>query len=146
MNRLLLISGIVVLAATFLITNTPNTTMAYSCSSSSGTQITSSQTGVSGSSGSCSSSSSASTSSGTGPHRSADATAATKGPNGQTDLNANLGGIPHRPPVTTATASSSVGGAQSSCTSTFSFGSDHRTSADSGSVSQPGQCSVAEKP
>lgn len=64
MSRLLFTGGILVLAAAaFLIANTP-ATMAYTCSSSSSTQLVNSQSGVSGSSGSCSSSSSATTTSG----------------------------------------------------------------------------------
>ena len=62
MNRIFLISGIAVfVAAIFLLTNTPNMTMAYSCSSSSGTYLLKVQTGVSGSTGGCSTSSSATT-------------------------------------------------------------------------------------
>jgi hypothetical protein len=57
MNQIFLI-GTIFVAATFLIASIPNTSMAYSCSSSSSTHNANSATGVSGSSGGCSSSSS----------------------------------------------------------------------------------------
>lgn len=56
--------GAIFVVATFLITNTPNAIMAYTCSSSPSTQNINSQTGVSGSSGGCGVSSSAATTSG----------------------------------------------------------------------------------
>jgi hypothetical protein len=137
MNRLFLISGIAVfVAAIFLIPNTPNTTMAYSCSSSSGTQHTNAPSQVSGSSGSCSTSSSASTTSSgqtsvafatqVGPHTSA-STVAVLSPNGAE-----------------AASSSSSGGAQSSCSSS-SAGSGvilglFGATSSSTSISQPGHC------
>ena len=77
-NRLFLISGIAVfVAAIFLIPNTPNTTMAYTCSSSSSTHNVKLQSSLTGSSGGCAVSSSAATTS--GPNGSSSSTAS--GPN-----------------------------------------------------------------
>jgi hypothetical protein len=114
-NKLLFISGIVVLVATFLITNTPNTTMAYTCSSSSSTHKAQGQTSISGSSGSCASSSAATSSStpsfsgisiiGTGPRTAI---------NGQFITN---------PSSIDVASSASAGGAQSSCSSSSASGS-----------------------
>jgi hypothetical protein len=107
MNKLLFINAIVVLAATtFLMTS--NATMAYSCSSSSSTQHTSTPSQISGSSGSCSTSSSASTSSG---HAAKSHTSAV-GPN--VDRISDVLALPNS---AESSASSSSGGAQSSCSS-----------------------------
>lgn len=108
MNQIFLVGAIFV-ATTCLITNTPNTTTAYSCSSSSSTPRLSTPTSVSGVSGICSTSSSASISS---TRRSVSLTGAV-GPNTDT----NIGNV--LKPVPEATSSSSAGGAQSSCSSSF---------------------------
>ena len=108
MTQIYLISAIFI-AATFLVMNTPNMTMAYSCSSASSTPQTSVQTGVSGSSGSCSTSTSASNS------RSLHFVGNTAdGPNKITAISGFAG---HS--STQGSASSSSGGAQSSCSSSF---------------------------
>ena len=129
MNRIFLI-GAIFLAATFIITNTPNVTMAYSCSSSSSTYNINSQTGVSGSSGGCSSSSSAGTSSTQAGSLSSTAI----GPNGQTFLGATsfFGGFQ-------GAGSSSVGGGQSSCSST-SVTTSGGVTLTTTSVSKSGTC------
>lgn len=141
MNRLFLISGIAVfVAAISLITNTPNTTMAYTCSSSSSTQHTTTSSQVSGSSGSCSSSSSASTSSG---HAAKSHTSAV-GPN--VDRISDILALPNS---AESSASSSSGGAQSSCSSTSGSSGSFTSPVDgvgfgaittSSSTSQPGHC------
>ena len=157
MNRLFLISGMAVfVAAIFLIPNTPNMTMAYTCSSSSSTHIINSQTGVSGSSGSCSSSSSAATGFGT----SGFSFGSLSGPNGSVVGQLNFGNPPSTgnfvgsgpgsisagiaitslsPSHVEATSSSSSGGAQSSCSSSSST-SVGGASSTSSSQSQPGHC------
>ena len=119
-------------AAISIITNTPNTTMAYACSSSSSTHITNTQTGVSGSSGSCSSSSSSSAR-GSVSHISA-ASATVLGPNTKAAADSTLfiNGAE-------ASSSSSSGGAQSSCSSSSSTSVGGAFSSSS-SQSQPGSC------
>ena len=129
MNRLLFISGIVILAAAFLITNTPNKTLAYSCSSASSTPKTGVQTGVSGSSGSCSTSTSASNS----PSLHFVGNTA-DGPNKITAISGFAG---HS--STQGSASSSSGGAQSSCSSTTVTTSGGVTLTQS-TTSKPGPC------
>jgi hypothetical protein len=66
--------GLIFVAATFVITTTPYTTMAYTCSSSSSTHNVNVASSVNGNFGSCSSSSSLTT---------------TSGPNGSTQLRAS---------------------------------------------------------
>jgi hypothetical protein len=153
MNRLFLIGGFVVfISATFLITNTPNTTMAYSCSSSSSTHSTlpfEGSSSVSGSSGSCSTSSSAGTGNGqtsatgafsaVGPKTSGQASPATAAP---------IGAGPSF--VVGTTSSSSSGGAQSSCSNSsvnhgaipdiIHGGIAPFVNASAASTSQPGHC------
>lgn len=114
MNRILLIGAIFV-AATFVITNTPTTTMAYSCSSSSSTHKAQGQTSISGSSGSCASSSTAATSS--TPSFSGISIIA-NGPN-----TAIHGNFITNPSSVEAASSISAGGAQSSCSTSSGSGS-----------------------
>ena len=157
MNRLSLISGMAVfVAAIFLIPNTSNTVMAYTCSSTSSTHNLNSQTGVSGSSGSCSSSSSAATGFGT----SGFSFGSLSGPNGSVVGQLNFGNPPStgnfvgsgpgsigagiaftslNPSHVEATSSSSSGGAQSSCSSSSASGSGGAVSTST-SQSQPGHC------
>lgn len=144
MNRLFLISGMAIfVAATILITNTPNTTMAYSCSSSSSAHNTNTPSHVSGSSGSCATSSSAST----GSNFISSALARAQGPN--QSINVNTFGIFDTTGAVQfgmgATSSSSAGGGQSSCSSSsgsvsseFSFPPGATTISNSNS--QPGRC------
>jgi hypothetical protein len=152
MNNLIWIGAIFV-AATFLVTNTPNTTMAYSCSSSSSTHNISpgSQLGVSGSSGSCATSSSASTRS---PFR-VDGFSVS---GGSAEGNAHASCIRCTPQTSASAASfagpssgeaassASAGGGQSSCSSSSGGGGLDpsgqipiaKTTASSNS--QPGRC------
>jgi hypothetical protein len=148
MNRLSFISGIVVFfAATFLITNTSNTTMAFSCSSSSSTPHANTQTGVSGQSGSCSTSSSGST-------RTCCSTlagiahAVGNGPISESSALIAESRYPPPPSFELGT-SASAGGAQSSCSSssasstTLQFGTGPPIpgiSVSSSSTSKPGSC------
>jgi hypothetical protein len=132
MNRLILIGAILVVVATFLITNAPNMTMAFSCSSTSSTQHTNAPSQISGSSGSCATSSSASTSS-----------------SRQTSLNLNTSPAPvqfdnqqffltHNGGIEGSTSVAS-GGAQASCSSSFAAGSGG-LSLTGTSISQPSHC------
>jgi hypothetical protein len=128
MTQIYLISAIFI-AATFLVMNTPNMTMAYSCSSASSTPKTSVQTGVSGSSGSCSTSTSASNS----PSLHFVGNTA-DGPNKITAISGFAG---HS--STQGSASSSSGGAQSSCSSTTVTTSGGVILTQS-TISKPGPC------
>jgi hypothetical protein len=130
-NKLLFISGIVVLAATFLITNTPNTTMAYSCSSSIGTSGIHFGQGISGSSGSCATSSSAST---TNSGHNFSNTLRISGPNKFAAL-----AIVISPLGLQAASPVGVGGAQTSCSSSSTTTSGGIT-LNSNSVSKSGTC------
>jgi hypothetical protein len=133
MNRLFLISGIAVfVAAISLITNTPNTTMAYSCSSSAGVNdVGTIVTSVSGSSGSCSTSAS---SAGTSQaHFTPHPTVKLAGPNESAHII-----IHRRDGMFEYVLSTGSGGSQSSCSSS-SF-SAATGSLNSTNISQPGTC------
>lgn len=129
MNKLFLISGIIIFVlSTLLITNTSNTTMAYICNSSSSTHNVNSQTGLTGSSGGCAVSSSAAT---TSSHNGS-AKSTGSGPNNTVGLSNdfNFAVAFNRPGHLTGsltltstsrgvgtTSSASSGGSQASCSS-----------------------------
>jgi hypothetical protein len=154
MNRLFLISGTVIFVLSIsLIINTPNKTMAYSCSSSSSTHNVKLQTGLTGSSGGCAVSSSAATTS--RPNGSSHSAAS--GPNntigvgagGNCFSNVLTFNQPGHIVITftvissnggTGTVSSaSSGGSQASCSSS-SATSFSGAATSSSSQSQPGSC------
>lgn len=133
MNSLIWIDAIFV-AATLLIIDTPNATMAYSCSSSASTNnLHNRGAGVSGSSGSCSTSSSSTSSSRLGGLGGVNVN--DQGPNTVELL--SITRTTHG--VWEEILSTSSGGAQSSCSSSSATGSDG-LKLTSNSISKAGHC------
>lgn len=129
MNRIFSMGAIFV-ATTFLITNIPNTAMAYSCSGSASTSRVAVTTQISGSSGSCATGSSAVNNlhQGTG-------TASSFGPNGESAAGAS--GSPSHVEIVISSAS---GGAQSSCSSSSTSNSSEGATTITQSTSKSGGC------
>lgn len=129
MNRIFLI-GAIFIAATFLMMNTPNTAMAYSCSGSASTSHIAVTTQITGSSGSCGTGSSAVNNlhQGTG-------TASNFGPNGEA-----AAGASSSPSHVEVVISSASGGAQSSCSSSSTSNSGEGATTITQSTSKSDAC------
>ncbi|WP_162477783.1 hypothetical protein [Nitrososphaera sp. AFS] len=142
MNRLFLISGIVVfVGATLLIINTANAAMAYSCSNSVSSGYSGRNnlitTGVTGSSGSCASTSSASTLSPQSGKNNIIGSATGSGPNSAAGSGVSVNGSPLAIELFQST---SAGGAQSSCSSSSVTNTADAVVSNSQSTSKPGTC------
>lgn len=140
MNRIFLV-GAILIAATFLIANTPNTTMAYSCSISVGNSYSGTKNvltiGLTGSSGSCASTSSSSTLGRGSTAGNVILNAHNSGP--QVGTAQGFSSNPTSQSVGTFQSSTS-GGAQSSCSSSSVSNTADAVISNSQSVSKSGTC------